>query len=109
VAGIAHERTGGIIRVLDNLFESALCLAASNGDTTVTADCIAQVADSQFGLRLLDQQQIDQLLLESDAAQKVPDSRAAGIPTLTEIVSAGMDADDQPEEPADLLLQLRQY
>ena len=49
-AGLLHELTGGILRVVNNLVESSLEAAAEAGAARVDLDLIARVANEEFGL-----------------------------------------------------------
>jgi hypothetical protein len=49
-AGVLHELTGGILRVVNNLVEAVLETAAEAGATKVDLDLISRVANEEFGL-----------------------------------------------------------
>jgi len=86
VDAILYEYSGGVIRVIDNLLETALIRAASNGEALVTAAQVAEVAEHQFGMTSLAPAEIDELLEESVPAE-APVFDLADIPTLTEYVA----------------------
>ena len=101
VSPIIHECSGGIIRVIDNLLESALASAAANDEPVVRVESITRIADTQFGLRQLDAAEVNHLLDDTEDQASEPDLKALEIPTLTEYVPQEMQTEN--------LLQLRQY
>ena len=92
VSSLLCEYSGGIIRVIDNLLEAALCQAAAAGESAVTAGSIVEVAEQRFGLARLTDTAVDALLM--GAAETPPVAPSADpapvesdeIPTLTEVV-----------------------
>lgn len=88
VPAVLHEFSGGIIRVIDNLAETALHAAAASGDSRVTAEHIARVAEDRFGLTRFTPAEVDVLLQTTPNAVAEAEADVSGdIPTLTEYVA----------------------
>lgn len=96
VASQLYELSGGVFRVMENLLESALISAAAAGDSSVTAERLADTAEQQFGITRLAPSQVDDLLVESVEPGGKPSQRFDDIPTLTEFV--GLIEKDEPIE-----------
>ena len=98
VVGQLYELSGGVFRVIENLLESALISAAAAGEPTVTGERLAAIAEQQFGITRLRPDEVDDLLVDSGAAdaEAVPDFD--DIPTLTEFV--GISDEDEAIELA---------
>lgn len=86
-----HELSGGIVRVLDNLLETALLTAAAENRQEVTGELVERVAEQHFGLTRMAPAEVDKLLHEATAEEGLDDFaniEPDGIPTLTELVDA---------------------
>jgi type II secretory pathway predicted ATPase ExeA len=93
-AGALFEFSGGVIRMIDAMLESALISAASRGDSRVTAALIGSLAESLFGHTGLSDNEVDVLLTTAAPEVPGPAFRLASlgpdaIPTLTELVVPG--------------------
>jgi general secretion pathway protein A len=120
VGATIHALTGGIVRVIDNLLESSLMLAAAKGEPRLTGKLVRAVAAEHFGIeQAASASTVERLLAETapasnerepsdetrattaphaDAAvDAAPDPDRAEIPTLTDSVPAL----DEAKEPAD--------
>ncbi len=105
LAPLFFELSGGIVRVIDNLLESALISAAGANEDQLTAERILQVANQQFGISRLAPEELDNLLkqapegtdeaeeISAEAEEIAADAAADEIPTLTEFVT--MPAENQ--------------
>lgn len=90
-APILFELSGGLMRVTDNLLESALSAAAANGEHRITGARIESVADSYYGLSPLASPAVLDLLEEAPASEcgnALWVAGADGIPILTECLAA---------------------
>jgi general secretion pathway protein A len=83
VAGSLYELSGGVVRVIENLLESALNSAAAAGERLVTTERLEETAESQFGIARLEPEAVEELLVESTSREARP---FADIPTLTDFV-----------------------
>jgi type II secretory pathway predicted ATPase ExeA len=90
LAPVLQELSGGIIRIIDNLLETALTAAAANGAKTVTAAQVEEIAEQHYGMTLLAPTAVDELLEQAQDDD-------LDIPTLTDYVA----------ETADNLIPLR--
>ena len=79
LAGELHAYTGGILRVMDNLLESALVAAATDGGK-VTLELIARVAGQQMGLS-----RVESSAIEAETVDRLL-TDPTEIPTLTDFV-----------------------
>lgn len=89
-ASLLFDYSAGVIRIIDNLLESALRGAAAANETSVTADRIVTVAEDQFGMTRMDASSVDRMLdlgTKKVSTDTPPDP--ADIPTLTETVLPG--------------------
>lgn len=93
VAARLYELSSGIFRVIENLLESALILAAAADEKTVTVERLSQTAEQQFGVAPLEPAEVEDLLVESTGQAPQPVARFDEIPTLTEFVG-DYDEDD---------------
>jgi len=109
VAESIFDCSGGTFRVIDNILESALALAAANGEPVVSAATITQVADTQFGLRRLEPAEVDGLLERSSDSSSEKNSRTGEIPTLTEFVPAYTPVAAMSQRQPENLMLLLQY
>jgi general secretion pathway protein A len=88
VPAALHEFSGGIIRVTDNLVETALIAAAASNEERITAEEIVRIAEEQFGLTRITPAEVDELLQESGTDIATSETtQSDDIPTLTEYVS----------------------
>jgi type II secretory pathway predicted ATPase ExeA len=82
-----HEYSGGIIRVIDNLLESALMSAAAGNKSKVTAEILANVAVNQFGMTEIAPVSVADLLEETSPDEEgFPSAGTDQIPVLTDVV-----------------------
>jgi len=81
-AGRLYELSDGILKIADNLIESALLSAAEDNEKPVSASRLTRIASRQFGDLALRPDAVDALLKNPPTEDSVPD--ADGIPTLTE-------------------------
>ena len=94
VATMLFEYSGGIIRVVDNLLEAALCQAASAGEDVLTGAAVTEVAEQHFGLERMPPAAVDELLADDEIPELAETAETADfsgfdpdeIPTLTEVV-----------------------
>jgi type II secretory pathway predicted ATPase ExeA len=95
VASQLFEYSGGIIRVIDNLLEAALCHAAAAGDEILTSAAVAEMAEQRFGLARMTSTAVDELLAGDGETGDTEQSAGIAafdpddIPTLTEVVIPG--------------------
>jgi hypothetical protein len=94
VAPLLFELSGGIVRIINNLVESALLSAAAADEKQLTAERLAQTAEQQFGISRLQPEEVDNLLDETLDTSDENETDAETIPTLTEFVT--LPADNQP-------------
>jgi len=98
MAPLLFEFSGGIVRVIDNLLESALISAAAANEEKITAERMIQTAEQQFGISRLQPEEVDNLLDAApvlDEALAISEESAAiidEIPTLTDFVSVPADS-----------------
>jgi general secretion pathway protein A len=82
-----HEYSGGIIRVINNLLESALISAASENKAKVTVAILADVAVHQFGIAEMAPARVEDLLEEIKPADDgISLTGTDQIPILTDVV-----------------------
>jgi type II secretory pathway predicted ATPase ExeA len=86
VAAALYEYSGGIIRVIDNLLDAALGLAASAGERPLNVNWVVAVAEQRFGLSRMAPAEVNELL----AATAVPG------PTNLALPGNDLDPDDIP-------------
>ena len=82
-----REYSGGIIRVINNLLESALMQAAAGNRSRVTVEILANVAVNQFGLTEIAPASVEALLEETSPDEEgFPTAGTDQIPVLTDVV-----------------------
>lgn len=99
-----YELSRGVVRVIENLLESALMSAAAANETTVSAERLSQVAEDQFGLMQMGPEDVVDLIEkpEEDTEPSLFILNEDGVPTLTDFVSVpGPAKPVETPEPAE--------
>lgn len=81
IAPALRELSGGIVRVVDNLLETALTSAAAAGIESVTAAQIESIAEQHYGMSRLAPTDVDELLATTASDDDLD------IPTLTDYIA----------------------
>jgi general secretion pathway protein A len=95
-AAVLHEFSGGILRLIDSMLESAFITAAAARQARISGDLVSSIAESQFGMSGMHPADVA-ALLDASAPTKLAPGQATidmaaddGIPVLTEYVVASL-------------------
>lgn len=80
------ELSGGVIRIINNLLESALMSAADHHELRVSAERLTEAAE-HFGMAQMSPREIDTLLVATPEVTHKETLTADNIPTLTDCIS----------------------